>query len=26
VDNTEEGNSMYLVNDLIDIILDYLEK
>jgi len=25
-DNTEEGNSMHLVNDLINIILNYLEK
>ena len=26
VDNTEGGNSMYLVNDLINLILNYLEK
>jgi len=26
VDNTEDGNLMYLVNDLINIILNYLEK
>ena len=26
VDNTEQGNSMFLVNDLINLILNYLEK
>ena len=26
VDNTEEGNSMYVINDLIRIVVDHLEK
>jgi len=26
VDNTEEGNSMYAINDFLSIIIDYLEK